>query len=399
MIDRPLADPIHRSPDEPLLTVVIPTYNERENIGVVYERIAAALDPRPFAVIVVDDDSPDGTSAVVEALARSDPRISVFVRTGQRGLAGACIEGMLAARSDLVAVMDADLQHEPATIVPMLDRMLSAACDVVIASRYIDAREAEAFSPLRSALSRLGNRLVRTFLHVRTSDPMSGFFMLRRDIVVRSAPRLNRDGFKLLADILSEGGRRLRTEDVPYVFGSRLQGSSKLDEKVLFDFIVLLVAKALFGVLPVRFVSFALIGLLGLVVHLTLLATLLYGAGASFLVSQTVATLAAMTANFFLNNILTYRDQRIARADVPRGLALFWLSCSLGAFNNILVASQVFAWTGLWLPATVSGIVVGAFCNYVLSAVAVWRRFDGRTRWFGTRRADIKAESSPEPRV
>jgi dolichol-phosphate mannosyltransferase len=364
--------------DQPLLTIVIPTFNERDNIAVICGRIATALAPLRFEVIVVDDDSPDGTSAVVEDLARSDPRIRLITRTGRRGLAGACIEGMLAARSELVAVMDADLQHEPATLTPMLDLMTSTECDVVIASRYLDDPDVAAFSSVRKALSNAGNRLVRALLRVQTSDPMSGFFLMRRSILVKAAPRLSRDGFKLLADILAQGGRSLKIGEVPYVFGPRLTGESKLDERVLFDFAVLLIAKSAFGVLPTRFVSFALVGGLGVIVHLSLLGLMLHVLNDDFLISQTIATLGAMTANFFLNNVLTYRDQRIVGADLLRGLAVFCLSCSCGAFNNILVAHLVYTGTGIWWLATGAGILIGAACNYVLSALTVWRRFDKR---------------------
>ena len=206
---------------------------------------------------------------------------------------------MLAARSELVAVMDADLQHEPATLVPMLDLMASTKCDIVIASRYVDDPDVAAFSSVRQALSNAGNRLVRALLRVQTSDPMSGFFLMRRSIVVKAEPRLSRDGFKLLADILVQGGRAMKIEEVPYVFGPRLTGQSKLDERVLFDFAVLLIAKSVFGALPTRFVSFALVGGLGVIVHLALLGLMLYVLNDNFLLSQTVATLGAMTANFF----------------------------------------------------------------------------------------------------
>ncbi|MHC2090553.1 glycosyltransferase [Methylobacterium sp. CM6244] len=364
--------------DRPLVTIVIPTFNERDNIAVICGRIAASLDRHPFEVIVVDDDSPDGTSAVVESLAKADSRIRIITRTGRRGLAGACIEGMLAARSELVAVMDADLQHEPATLVPMLDLMASTKCDIVIASRYVDDPDVAAFSSVRQALSNAGNRLVRALLRVQTSDPMSGFFLMRRSILVKAEPRLSRDGFKLLADILVQGGRAMKIKEVPYVFGPRLTGQSKLDERVLFDFAVLLIAKSVFGALPTRFVSFALVGGLGVIVHLALLGLMLYVLNDNFLLSQTAATLGAMTANFFLNNVLTYRDQRIVGIDLLRGLAVFCLSCSCGAFNNILVAHLIYTATGIWWLATGVGILVGAACNYVLSALTVWRRFDKR---------------------
>ena len=185
-----------------------PDIQRADNIAVICGRIAASLDRHPFEVIVVDDDSPDGTSAVVESLAKADSRIRIITRTGRRGLAGACIEGMLAARSELVAVMDADLQHEPATLVPMLDLMASTKCDIIIASRYVDDPDVAAFSSVRQALSNAGNRLVRALLRVQTSDPMSGFFLMRRSILVKAEPRLSRDGFKLLADILVQGGGR-----------------------------------------------------------------------------------------------------------------------------------------------------------------------------------------------
>lgn len=355
----------------PELTVVVPTFNERGNVAVLAGRLAAALAGRRWEAIFVDDDSPDGTAEAVRALASGDPRIRCIRRIGRRGLAGACIEGMLAAQAPVVAVIDADLQHDE-TVLPAMLARIDAGADIVVATRYAGGGDASSFDAARGAMSRVATTAARLLLKVPSSDPMSGFFMLRRSVVESVAPKLSTQGFKILLDILASVPPGLTVAEEPYSFGVRTSGASKLDNRVMVDFLGLLLSKATGGAISMRFVSFAAVGGLGLVVHLAALRLAL-GAGSPFTTAQTLATVVAMTFNFFMNNALTYRDRRLSGWRLIPGLLTFYVVCGFGAFANIGVGSWVFIETDRWWVAGLAGSVVGAVWNYLSSTALVWR--------------------------
>lgn len=358
----------------PEVTVVVPTFNERANVPLVVERVAIALAGHAWEVIFVDDDSPDGTAATAKQLGRNDPRVRCIRRVGRRGLAGACIEGMLASTARYVAVMDADLQHDDALLADMLSALRGGQYDLVIGSRYLSESGTEGLSRKRLASSQLAGTLARRTLGFEITDPMSGFFMLSRDVIERTAPKLSTQGFKILADILTSARGEIRIHELPYHFRARLHGTSKLDSQVALDFLGLLISKATGNIVPVRFVSFVLVGSVGVLVHLGVLKFALSILGLSFAAAQTVATLVAMTSNFFLNNAVTYRDQRLSGVAAIRGLLLFYAICAIGAFSNIGVATWLYDNEPTWWLAGLFGSIVGAVWNYALSSTVVWRR-------------------------
>lgn len=359
----------------PELSIVVPTFNERENVGLVVERVAAVLAGVAWEIIFVDDDSPDGTAAAVRELGRDDARVRCIRRIHRRGLAGACVEGMLAAQAPLIAVMDADLQHDETVLIEMLRPMRLGTHDLVIGSRYVGEGSAErGLSRGRRTSSQVGGLLARKLLGVSVTDPMSGFFMLRRELVDAVSPQLATEGFKILADILASARGHLRVTEIPYGFRARLHGDSKLDSRIALDFLGLLLLKASGNLVPVRFLSFVLVGAVGVVVHLAVLKLALAGPNLSFPAAQSIATLAAMTSNFFLNNRLTYRDQRLQGLAALRGLLAFYAICAVGALSNIGIASWLYSNEPIWWLAGLAGSIVGAVWNYALSSVLVWRR-------------------------
>lgn len=356
----------------PDLTVVLPTFNERGNVAPLVAKLDKALAGIAWEAIFVDDNSPDGTADALRALGRQDPRIRCIRRVGRRGLAGACIEGMLAAQAPLVAVMDADLQHDE-TLLPRMVEAMGAGADVVVATRYAPGGGAqEGFSAFRSFGSQLATRIARRVLHVTSSDPMSGFFMLRRELAEKLAPKLSTDGFKILLDILSTAGEGLRVTELTYNFGTRQSGDSKLDNRVLMDFLGLIVSKATGGLVSLRFLSFACVGAAGLVVHLLVLKAALMS-DLRFLYAQTIATFVAMTFNYIVNNVLTYRDRRLSGWRFLGGLLAFYLICGLGAAANVGIADWMFYETAHWWVAGIAGAVVGAVWNYAISRAVVWK--------------------------
>lgn len=357
----------------PELSVIVPTFNERENVPELFARLQRVLAGVAFEMIVVDDDSPDGTAARAKEIAAVDGRLRVIRRIGRRGLAGACIEGMLASAADIVAVMDADLQHDETILPAMLDKARSGA-DLVVASRNIEGgSKDEGLTAFRGAISDLGKILSGLILKAELSDPMSGFFMMRRAFFEEVAPRLSTSGFKILADIAASTPRTPVVAEVAYTFRERLHGESKLDAKVALDYLGFLLHKFSGGLLPVRFIFFALVGLSGVVVHFVALWAL-HRAGMVFDWAQAGATFVAMTSNFWFNNLVTYRDARLKGAAFATGLLLFYLVCSVGALANVGVAGWLYAGEAEWWLAGLAGAIMGAVWNYAVSSTLVWRR-------------------------
>ena len=361
----------HRIPT--LLTIVVPTYNERTNIRLLAKRLDQVLGETGWEMVIVDDDSPDGTHAVAKSMARRDPRIRCLRRIGRRGLSGACIEGMLSSSSPYVAVMDGDLQHDETILPQMLEALREGASDLVIGSRLVEGGDAASgFGRARQWISATGARLSRLALRTDVRDTMSGFFMIRRDIADELVPKLCTDGFKILADILATAGPSLRVQEVGYSFRERHGGESKLDAKVALDFLGLILNKITGGTLPVSFVGFALVGVSGLIVQLAVLYVAMQ-AGAAFVAAQTCATLISIVSNFALNNSLTYRASRLRGWRWVRGLLMFSAICSISAVANIGVATWMFEREQTWIVAGLAGVLMGAVWNYAVSTKFVWR--------------------------
>jgi len=358
----------------PELTVVVPTFNERDNVGLLVERLDAALAGIPWEVVFVDDDSPDGTADAVRAMAQKDRRVRIIRRIGRRGLSSASVEGVLSSSAPYFVVMDADLQHDDAVLPEMIWKLKTdAGLDIVVGSRYAAGGDAEGLSERRAWLSRTGNAIARIVLRARLSDPMSGYFAMPRasfDAIVRS---LSQQGFKILLDIFTSAPRPLRFAEVPYRFKARLHGESKLDSMAAWEFGMLILDKLIGHIVPVRFVVFAGVGATGLAVHLAALGLTTY-AGAPFIQAQTFAVIVAMTWNFLLNNFITYRDQRLKGARLVWGLISFYLICSVGAVANVGVADFVFNRNGTWWLAGLAGAAIGVVWNFAVSSFLTWRR-------------------------
>jgi len=374
MADWPLTG--SRTADEPTapeLTVVIPTFNEAPNVPLVVARLTQALKGIRWEVIFVDDNSPDGTAAVVRDIAASNARVRCIRRIGRRGLAGACIEGLLASSASAIAIMDADLQHNETLLPRMLDDIRDGA-DLAIGSRFAEGGGAEGgLSRSRRRKSRLATEVAKRTLGVRLSDPMSGFFMMRRSLLDAIAPKLSTQGFKLLLDIVASSPSSLRIVERPFEFRPRIHGHSKLDSLVVLEFLGLILAKLSGDWLSVRFVLFALVGTTGLLVHVWVLQQAL-ALGLAFDWAQTAAAFAAMTSNFILNNQFTYRDQRLQGWSALRGLLTFYAVCSIGTVANVGVAHWFYGGRSTWWLAGTAGALMGAVFNYAASSVLTWRR-------------------------
>lgn len=222
------------------LALVIPTLREAESLRALLPRARAVLEGLEigFEILVVDDDSGDGTEGVVGEIAGEDPRVRLLIRRGERGLAGAILHGWQNSDAGIVGVMDADGQH-PAELLAELLAAMERGCDVAIASRYAKTGRWGGWNPLRRLISAASIRVTRPLLRdsLRVADPLSGYFLVRRACLEGTAFRPA--GFKLLLEILVRGQVRSACE-VPFEFGRRGAGRSKAGIKVAWDYVLLL---------------------------------------------------------------------------------------------------------------------------------------------------------------
>jgi dolichol-phosphate mannosyltransferase len=358
------------------LSVVVPTFNERLNVAELVRRLSQALQGIEWEVVFVDDDSPDGTSDVVRELAQGDHRVRCLQRVGRRGLSRAVIEGMLSTAAPAIAVIDADLQHDE-SILPQMFAQVRAEhaprADIVVASRYAAGGSLDGWIAERARMSRFATALTERFLPTGLTDPMSGFFVIRRPVFESAMRHLSGEGYKLLLDILSSVPTPPRVAEVAYRFRPRVAGESKLDSAVLWEFSLLLLDKKIGSWLPARFVLFSLVGASGLLVHFGVLSLAFRIGGLGFGAAQAIATFVAMTSNYALNNSLTYRDQRHRGLGWLRGLLSFYAICGIGVVANVGVASALFDRQG-WALAAAAGALVGTVWNYVASKAITWKK-------------------------
>jgi dolichol-phosphate mannosyltransferase len=353
--------------------VVLPTFNERANVTEVISKLEIALDGLAYEIIFVDDDSPDGTADLVRSIARKDKRIRLVHRVGRRGLASACVEGIMASSANYIAVMDADMQHDERVLPEMLRRLQEESLDIVIGTRNAEGGSMGEFARHRVLISRIGQKISNTVCKCEVSDPMSGFFLVSRAFFASVVHQLQSGGFKILVDMLASSPRPVRLGEVGYTFRTRRHGSSKLDINTAVEYLFLIINKTTGGFIPIRFAVFALVGLTGVVAHLICLTILMEVFHLHFSISQAIATMVAMTENFFLNNFITYRDRSLKGWYLLWGLLSFWLACSFGAYANVMFARALLRSGMLWYVAGIAGIILSSVWNYSVSNLFTWK--------------------------
>lgn len=361
------------------LSIVVPTFNEKDNVRIMAERLEAVLGDSGWELIFVDDSSPDGTGDAVRELARDDPRVRLILRHNRRGLSSAVIEGALAASADIVAVLDGDLQHDESVLPKMVDIIRQDKADLVSASRFLTEDGADGLSSAaRVSLSNNGIRLANTVFGLKMSDPLTGFFVVKRSIVQKALPELSELGFKVLMDIVVSSRPRPRIKEVPFKFRERQHGESKLDNRVLYDFFLFFLEKKVSSILPLpaRFLSFAIINSVGILVHLAAFSGLSTTQFLTFSGAQLAATFVAMGFNYAVNNEVTYSDRKLRGRKFYIGFLIFAALCSIGVFANVSVAAMIhndFPGLIALLPAA-AGAMVTVVWNYVATNAFVWGR-------------------------
>ena len=356
------------------LAVVVPTFNERGNVVPLLAALERSLAGVSYEVIFVDDDSPDGTASLVREMALTNPRVRVLQRVGRRGLASACLEGMMATPAPYVAVMDGDLQHDEGILPAMLEKIRKEKLDLVVATRNAEGGGMGEFSETRVRLSNLGRRLSQWVSHTGLSDPMSGFFMLDRGFLEEVVHSASGVGFKILLDLVASARRPVRFGEVPYTFRKRIHGTSKLDILVGIEYLQLLLDKAVGDLIPPRFIIFSMVGAGGLLLSLALLYLLLSFGKMQFLTAQAITTFVAMTMNFFVNNSMTYRDRRLRGGRLVIGLVTFYAACFVGAVINLRVAEFITEAGSSRYLAGACGLAIGAVWNYAVTSIITWRQ-------------------------
>lgn len=360
----------------PALCVIVPVLNEEGNVARLVERLRAVLAGIAWEVLFVDDDSSDRTREVIAGLAATDPRVRLLHRIGRRGLSSAFIEGALASTAPVLAAMDGDLQHDETLLPKMFAALTQGDAELAVGSRYVAGGGLGEWDATRASMSGFATKLAALVMKAPCTDPMSGFFMLRRDTFLRAVRGLSALGFKILLDLLATLDPPPKIAEFPYQFRTRTSGESKLDAGVLRDYAMLLADKMMGHVIPVRFLLFAAVGALGIAGHLVVLLAGLRLAGFAFPFAQSVATAAAILANFFLNNAFTFRENRLRGWRMLGGLVSFALICSVGAVANVSVSSFLFGPEvhSAWWIAGIAGAAMSLVWNYAVSSVITWRR-------------------------
>ncbi len=355
-----------------VLSVIAPTFNESKNVPELIERLEACLGHLVWEVIFVDDDSPDQTAALVRQIAQTKPYVRCLQRFGRRGLSTAVIEGIASSSAPYVAVIDADLQHDESLLAQMLPLITSRDLDLIVGSRYINGGGMGQLSSARQAMSKFATRLSRLIMPFDLTDPMSGFFMAKRQSFAAATPYLSGAGYKILLDFVASSPRPLEHMELPYEFRPRLHGESKIDAMVLFEYLVLLLEKTVGRYVPLRFFLFCLVGGSGVFVHLATLFPL--KALVPFAAAQGIAGLVSMTSNFVLSNVLTYRDCRLRGRKLVTGLLSFYAVCSIGFLANVSFADMLYERGYAWWIAGSAGVLIGSVWNFGASSIFTWKR-------------------------
>ncbi len=362
------------------LSVVIPTFNERENVGAIVESLERVLGTDGWEVVFVDDASPDGTADAVRRLARQDRRVRLISRHNRRGLASAVVEGALAASGEIIAVMDGDLQHDESVLPELYRRVAEGEADIASASRFLEDHAREGLSSdQRLQMSNTGIAMANRFFGLELTDPLTGFFVVRRDRLEAAVPHLSGLGFKILLDLVTSMDPPPRVSEVPFRFRQRAAGESKLDRRVMYDFMLFFMEKWIgrFAPIPGTWLSLALVSALGLLTHLAVVIPAVSVFNVPFVPAQLLATAASMFATFSANNLISHRDSTLRGRRFWTGFAVFTLLCAIGIAANVGVAALIRADFPqlLYIVPALAGAMISVLWNFAASkAFARWKK-------------------------
>jgi len=351
------------------LSIIVPTYNEAESLPFLVDKVHDALTGFDYELIVVDDNSPDGTGHLAEELSRDKP-IKVIHRQGKLGLASAVIEGFRQANGDVMGVIDADLQHPP-EYIPKLMQAIEKA-DIAIASRYIDGGGMEDWTISREMISR-GAKIIPQFLFARireVKDPLSGFFLFRRSVI--DGVKLNPVGYKILLEILVKGNHNGVVE-VPYVFKGRERGTSTFNTTEQVNYLKHLWRLILAEKEIERFIKFCMVGVSGVLVNEGIYWLLTRFGDLKDIISVSISIEISILSNFLLNDLWTFRDRRES-GSIPFRALKFNLICGAGALINFGMFYLLTRAFDLFdMLALLIAIFIAMSFNFVFNKWLTWR--------------------------
>lgn len=374
-----------------MVSVVTPTYNEADNVGPLVDALNEALGDLPHEIIVVDDDSPDRTWEVAGAIADADPRVRVVRRFDNHGLSPAVMAGLGAARGEVLAVIDADLQHDEAILPEMVRRVRDGEADLVVGSRATDGGSYGEWGAGRRVVSWVATLIARLFLRVPTTDPMSGYFALSKATFDEMAPHINPQGFKILLEFIGRRRHRLRVAEVGFTFRNRVAGETKMSPSVIRSYLLAVVELWVGRQVKGQFVLYSLVGASGVVVNLVafaLVESLDFGAisvgfGRPLRWSLLVGIQVSIVWNFLLNNYFTFWERRFRGRSLVVGLVLFELVSALGVIVHVSVFQFLEStnWGDRALGEDAAriahdgvGFLVALVSNYYLNVNYLWGR-------------------------
>jgi dolichol-phosphate mannosyltransferase len=371
-------------PSKAKLSIVVPTYNESQNIERMLDSIAETLSPYTGAeIIVVDDNSPDGTAEIARSHAKKifnkkQIRVEIIRRDGKFGLSSAIVEGLQSATGDFLVVMDGDLSHPPQVVPSIIQALQDSNCDIVVASRYVKGGSIIGWPFKRRLMSKGATKIAQYGLGLEVKDPVSGFFAFRRDII--KGIKFDAIGYKMLLEILVKT-KGARVKEVPYTFTNRRIGTSKLDSGVMVDYLRAVMRLYRYGKsirqkerrASVHFLSkagrFYTVGASGLVVNYV--ASLLFNTLSPnlwFLYSTVIGIFISMTSNFFLNKLWTFEDRRFKVRETAMQFGMFIGFSSVGALVQLLIVyALVESYNMEYPPSLILAVAVASVGNFLLN--------------------------------
>jgi len=363
----------------PDISVIIPTYNESENLPILLERVSTALRDLDHEVVIVDDDSPDGTWRIAEDLTATYPTLRVIRRIDAKGLSSAVTTGMLQATGRVLAVMDADLQHDEGILPEMHHQVANEGHDVAVGSRETEGGSYGEWSTSRKLVSFGAKLLAKWALGPQVKDPMSGFFAISRNYFQKTVDKVNPSGFKILLEFLARGSNP-STVEVGYTFRKRLHGETKLNASIAIEYLLALIDLRFGWLIPNRFVKFGMVGITGSLLNFCGFA-ILQSLGASIPLAVLFGVELAIIWTYFANNFFTFTPMTYRGKDFFKGLllyhfvGLYGLVIQFSVVDTLLSNFPVLSENLLSLyPTYMIGVAFAAIGNYFLHGYYTWNR-------------------------
>lgn len=380
-----------------MISLVVPTYNERGNIDKLVERTGEALasTKEPFELIIVDDNSPDGTAEAVKALQSTRPWLQLLVRTQDRGLSTAVMAGWQIAQGDILGCMDADLQHPPEVLANLVENLRRTHADITVASRHVRGGGVSDWSLVRRFVSWTATLLATMILPGtlgEVKDPMSGFFLLRRGVIRRAL--LKPRGYKILLEVLAKGEYETVTE-VPFVFEERVEGGSKIGSSIMWDYVLHLGRISFETGEAARIGKFAVVGLSGALVNLVVYRELVKLPGLTVWSAAATAAAAAVVNNFVWNERFTFPESHKTKPGWGPMLGRFKMFALISAAGLVLNVGVVELLVGRshtsWMLGVCAGIILAGAWNFFANANLTWGAGAKRRGFAANKALDLQA--------